>query len=146
LGRRTCGWKRNFHAEIVVCTSLGSLTYFTYKTPKETEEDLQAESWQRVKLYRIGQQPFRGSARIRRVAAMPAVTSAAANSKSFCELTENIIIKNLRPKHNIKTKLTFGKTDGASQNSELPGLSASPASESTPISPLRKASDHMFPV
>jgi hypothetical protein len=115
LGRRKCGWKRIFHAEIVVCTSLGSLTYFTYRTPEETEEDLQSESWQRVKLYRIGQQPSRGCARIWRVAAMPAMKSVAATSKDSCELTENITIKNLRPKHNMKTKRIFGKTDGESR-------------------------------
>ena len=34
----------SFMTKIVVCTSLGSFAYFTYKTPEETEEDLQSES------------------------------------------------------------------------------------------------------
>jgi len=85
LRRRTCGWERLFNAETVVSASSGSLTYFTYKTPVETE---QSESWQRVKLSRIGQQPLRGCA-----AAMPAMNSTAAASNSSCELTENTYIK-----------------------------------------------------
>jgi hypothetical protein len=71
----------------------GQLKCLIYETPVETEDDLQPEFWECVKLFRIGQGSLRGCVRIWCVAAIPATKSVAAISNSSCKLTENATIK-----------------------------------------------------